>query len=91
MPTVDSYLNSWRRHSVPSAEEYRSRMLLTYPFIPEVLGLILDRVPARGENKSREYEYAGSNSADKVGWYYPNIFYLKIRHHNQISFLSINR
>ncbi|MBA7612089.1 hypothetical protein ES703_19323 [subsurface metagenome] len=48
VPTIDSYLNSWRRHSVPSTEEYRSRMLLTYPFIPEVLDLILDRVPARG-------------------------------------------
>jgi len=46
--TVDSYLNSWRRHSVTSTEEYRSRMLLTYPFLPEVLDLILDRVPARG-------------------------------------------
>ncbi|GFP27623.1 hypothetical protein HKBW3S43_01270 [Candidatus Hakubella thermalkaliphila] len=47
-PTVDSYLNMWRRQSIPSSDEYRSKMLLTYPFLPEMLELILERVPARG-------------------------------------------
>jgi|Deesub1362A_J573_1020465.scaffolds.fasta_scaffold00395_24 hypothetical protein len=46
--TIDSYLNTWRRHQLSSPEEYRSEMLLTYPFLPEVLELILERVPARG-------------------------------------------
>jgi hypothetical protein len=46
--TVDSYLNAWRRQRLSSPEECRSRMLLTYPFLPEVLELILERVPARG-------------------------------------------
>ncbi|HZX15017.1 MAG TPA: hypothetical protein VFF49_11535 [Thermodesulfobacteriota bacterium] len=48
IPTVDSYLNAWRRQHLSSSEEYRSRMLLTYPFLPELLELILERVPARG-------------------------------------------
>ncbi len=47
-PIVDSYLNAWRRQQLSSAEEYRSKMLLTYPFLPELLELILERVPARG-------------------------------------------
>lgn len=47
-PIIDSYLNAWRRQQLSSSEEYRSRMLLTYPFLPEVLELILERVPARG-------------------------------------------
>ena len=45
---IDSYLNTWRRQQISSSEEYRSKMLLTYPFLPEVLELILERVPARG-------------------------------------------
>jgi len=46
--TVDSYLNVWHRHRLSSFEEYRSKVLLTYPFLPEVFELILERVPARG-------------------------------------------
>lgn len=48
IPIIDSYLNAWRRQQLSSSEEYKSRMLLTYPFLPEVLELILERVPARG-------------------------------------------
>jgi hypothetical protein len=46
---VDSYLNVWRRH-LPSfdADEYRSQMLQAYPFSPDLLDLILKRVPLRG-------------------------------------------
>lgn len=46
---VDSYLNVWRRH-LPSfnADEYRSQMLQAYPFSPDLLELILKRVPLRG-------------------------------------------
>jgi len=47
-PVVESYLNIWRRQALSISEEYRSDMLLTYPFIPEVLELIMERVPARG-------------------------------------------
>ncbi|MBW2106343.1 MAG: hypothetical protein JRI26_10055 [Deltaproteobacteria bacterium] len=47
-PVVDSYINTWDKQSLRSPDEYRSKMLLTYPFLPEVLELILERVPARG-------------------------------------------
>ena len=48
-PVVDSYLNVWRRH-LPSfnADEYRGQMLQAYPFSPDLLELILKRVPLRG-------------------------------------------
>jgi len=48
IPTVDSYLNTWRKQHLSLSEEYRSRMLLAYPFLPELLELILERIPARG-------------------------------------------
>lgn len=47
-PIVDSFINTWRRQQISPSEEYRSEMLLTYPFLPEVFDLILNRVPARG-------------------------------------------
>jgi hypothetical protein len=45
---VDSFINVWRRHITFSADEYRSKFLTSYPFAPELLELMLDRVPARG-------------------------------------------
>lgn len=48
LPVIESHLNIWRRQGLSISEEYRSEMLLTYPFIPEVLELIMERVPARG-------------------------------------------
>jgi hypothetical protein len=47
-PVVDSYLNLWARHFSVGADDYRSRLLECYPFLPELLELILRRVPARG-------------------------------------------
>jgi hypothetical protein len=47
-PVVDSYLNLWVRHFPVAADAYRSRLLECYPFLPELLELILRRVPARG-------------------------------------------
>jgi hypothetical protein len=44
---VDSYLNAWRRHMIVDAG-VRALLLQTYPFSPELLDLILRRVPARG-------------------------------------------
>jgi hypothetical protein len=44
---VDSYLNAWRRH-LPVDDDARALLLQTYPFSPEVLDLILRRVPTRG-------------------------------------------
>ncbi len=47
--TIDSLLNTWRRH-IPTfdAEVFRARMQESYPFHPELLTLILERVPQRG-------------------------------------------
>lgn len=45
---VESYVNTWRRHTSLDAEAYRQRMLDGYPFTPDLLDIILRRVPARG-------------------------------------------
>lgn len=45
---VESYLNTWRRHATFNAEEYRQMMLEAYPFTPDLLEIMLRRVPARG-------------------------------------------
>jgi energy-coupling factor transporter ATP-binding protein EcfA2 len=47
--TIDSCLNTWRRH-LPTfdAQATRTRLLESYPFHPDLLTLILERVPARG-------------------------------------------
>lgn len=47
--TIDSLLNTWRRF-IPTldTEALRSRIQESYPFHPELLTLILERVPQRG-------------------------------------------
>ncbi len=47
-PVVESYLNVWRRHLTFNTDEYRNRMLEGYPFSPDLLEIMLQRVPARG-------------------------------------------
>lgn len=47
-PAIDSYLNVWRRHAGVSADVYRQSMLEAYPFSPDLMEIILRRVPARG-------------------------------------------
>jgi hypothetical protein len=44
---VDSYLNGWRRQLTVDGDA-RALLLQTYPFSPEVLDIILRRVPTRG-------------------------------------------
>lgn len=44
---VDSYLNAWRRHLTIDGH-VRALLLQTYPFSPDLLDLILRRVPTRG-------------------------------------------
>ena len=47
--TIDSLLNTWCRFiSKFDSEGFRSRMKESYPFHPELLTLILERVPQRG-------------------------------------------
>jgi hypothetical protein len=45
---VDSYLNTWRRHARFDADAHRRTMLDAYPFAPDLLEIMLRRVPARG-------------------------------------------
>lgn len=45
---VDSYLNVWRRHAQFDADVHRRAMLDGYPFAPDLLEIMLRRVPARG-------------------------------------------
>lgn len=47
-PVVESYVNTWRRHSSLDAEAYKQRMLDGYPFAPDLLDIVLRRIPARG-------------------------------------------
>jgi hypothetical protein len=44
---VDSYMNSWRRHLTVDGD-VRALTLQTYPFSPELLDIILRRVPTIG-------------------------------------------
>lgn len=48
LPVVDSYINSWRSHIRFNADDHRSEMLGQYPFLPDLLDVILERIPARG-------------------------------------------
>lgn len=45
---VDSYLNVWRKHAPFSTDDYRQAMLDSYPFTPDLMEIMLRRVPARG-------------------------------------------
>ena len=45
---VEGYVNYWARYHHFSADEYRERLYQTFPFTPDLLDVILKRVPARG-------------------------------------------
>lgn len=47
-PVVDSFMNVWQRHTRIGQQDYRSRFLTSYPFTPELMNLLLERVPSRG-------------------------------------------
>src|SRR5208283_1491265 len=44
---VESYVNIWRRHA-PVPENYLTNFRSAFPFTPDVMNLMLKRVPARG-------------------------------------------
>jgi len=46
--TVESYINVWRRHMAFNGDDWTEKMLEAYPFSPDLLELMLERVPARG-------------------------------------------
>ena len=47
-PTVESYLSAWRRHDGVTSDALASRMGDCFPFSPDLLDVILERVPVRG-------------------------------------------
>jgi hypothetical protein len=47
-PVVDSFINAWQRQGRVGQDTYRSQFLASYPFTPELVDLLLERVPARG-------------------------------------------
>jgi len=47
-PVIESYLAAWNRHGALRSEEFASRLADSFPFSPDVLEILLDRVPARG-------------------------------------------
>jgi len=47
-PVVDSYISLWKKHSAIQNDDVRSQLMDSYPFSPDILQIILNRVPARG-------------------------------------------
>jgi len=47
-PVIESYLGAWRRHSAVQGDGIEGRLFDGFPFSPDVLDILLDRVPARG-------------------------------------------
>jgi hypothetical protein len=45
---VRSYLNTWRRFGVQPTEAYVQRMEPSFPFLPELIDLLFERVPQTG-------------------------------------------
>jgi hypothetical protein len=47
-PVIESYLARWQRHMSLDVERLRAEMMQAYPFSPDLLDVLLQRVPARG-------------------------------------------
>ena len=47
-PVIDSYLGAWRRHDAVHRDDFAAQFAESFPFSPDVLEVILNRVPARG-------------------------------------------
>ncbi len=47
-PVVESYLALWQRHMTVDTDSMRADMLQSFPFSPDVLDVLLQRVPTRG-------------------------------------------
>ena len=47
-PTIDSYLNVWKRHGTFDTDKHRDEMFSAFPFSPDLLRLLLEEVPHRG-------------------------------------------
>ena len=45
---IQSYINTWKQSGVETTDEYLSRMRKAYPFLPELMELIFERVTQSG-------------------------------------------
>lgn len=45
---VKSYVNGWQRVGIPANADYAERLREHYPFSPELLDIVLQRIPQRG-------------------------------------------
>ena len=45
---IQSFVNTWKRHKISVDEKYIDRFVNTYPFTPELMDMVLFRVPSRG-------------------------------------------
>ncbi|MCE0498498.1 MAG: hypothetical protein LV481_11190 [Methylacidiphilales bacterium] len=43
---IQSHLNSWKRFGIPVPPDYADHFRLSYPFVPEVLEVVLERIRA---------------------------------------------
>lgn len=45
---VKSHVNGWQRFGIPANQDYAERLRDNYPFSPELLDIVLQRIPQRG-------------------------------------------
>jgi hypothetical protein len=48
---IRSYSNAWKHHGVEVSEEYLSRCWKTFPFLPDLIELIFERVSVSGNSR----------------------------------------
>jgi hypothetical protein len=47
-PVIESFLGTWRRHNAVRGAGLEAKVLDDFPFSPDLLEVLLDRIPARG-------------------------------------------
>ncbi len=45
---IKSYVNAWQRFGIPAGADYAERLRESYPFTPELLEVVFQRIPNRG-------------------------------------------
>ncbi len=45
---IRSYINAWRQHGIETTDEYAARIRKTFPFLPDLIELIFERVGGSG-------------------------------------------
>ncbi|MGH8564776.1 MAG: hypothetical protein ACREXW_12095 [Gammaproteobacteria bacterium] len=58
---IRSYVNTWRRFGVEIADAYVSRMETSFPFLPDLIDLVFERITETGG-------FQGTRSAPWVYW-----------------------